>query len=158
MGSESTYLFVLAFHSVFRWLVTIGLLAGLFVAWRGWLGKRPFTRWDNRIRHWAATLAHIQLAVGLWLYFISPTVRVMFNYFSVAVHQREVRYFGMEHITSMILAVVFITIGSMKAKRKATDPEKFKAMAIWFTLAAVTILFAAPWPFMPFVQRPWIRF
>lgn len=158
MTAEWLFLKLLALHSIFRWLATFGLLAGIGVGYWGWIGNRAYGVWDDRIRKWAMILAQIQMAIGLWLYFVSPTVKVMFNYFSVAVHQRDVRFFGMEHITSMILAVAMITLGSIKAKRKAQDSDKFRLMAIWFTIAAIIILFAAPWPFMPFVQRPWIRF
>jgi hypothetical protein len=65
----------------------------------------------------------------------------------------------MEHAIMMITAVIFITIGSAKAKRKSVDKQKYKSMAIWFSIAMVIILSSMPLPFSPppFVQRPFFR-
>ncbi|MFN8284236.1 MAG: hypothetical protein U0U67_13540 [Chitinophagales bacterium] len=119
--------------------------------------KKPFTAFDNRVRHTTATIAHIQLIIGLWLYGISPVVRYFLANFKEAIHQREIRFFGMEHITVMLVAMVVITIGSAMAKRKPTDLQKFKTMAIWFTFGLLLILSSVPWKFSPLISRPYFR-
>jgi hypothetical protein len=63
----------------------------------------------------------------------------------------------MEHSLMMIVAIVIITIGSAKAKRKPTDIEKFKTMAIWFSIGLFIILVNIPWPFSPFASRSFFR-
>lgn len=148
---------LLVVHSLVRWLVLASLVFSLYRAYRGWLGNRPFTRFDHAVRHNTATIAHIQLIAGLWLYFISPVVNYFWANFGTAVHAREIRFFGMEHITVMLSAIVVITIGSAKAKRKMSDQEKFKTMAIWYSAALLLILTSVPWPFSPLVSRPWWR-
>ncbi len=152
------YYYLLALHSFTRWLVVISIIWSVIIAWRGWLGGRPFTVFDNRLRHITATIAHVQLILGLWLYFISPVVNYFLHHFHEALHQREVRFFGMEHSTMMLLAIVIITIGSALAKRAPTDTAKFKTMAIWYTIALVIILLNIPWGFSPIVSRPYFRF
>lgn len=149
-----TYSYLLSLHSMMRWLVLASLLYSLFRAWRGWKGKHRFTQTDNATRHWTATIAHIQLFLGLWLYSISPIITYFFESFKTAVHNRDVRFFGMEHSIMMILAVVLITIGSMKAKRKKEDEQKFKTMFVWFGIALLVILSSIPWSFSPLVSRP----
>jgi len=57
----------------------------------------------------------------------------------------------------MLTAIVIITIGSAKAKRKTMDKDKFKTMAIWFTIGLVIILTSVPWWFSPLVNRPNFR-
>jgi len=57
----------------------------------------------------------------------------------------------------MITAIVIISIGSAKAKRKHTDNEKFKTIAIWFTIGLLIILASVPWAFLPFASRPYFR-
>jgi len=148
---------VLAFHSLVRWFVLISLLFSIFRAWKGWLLKAEFSRVDNSIRHWTATIAHIQLVLGLWLYFISPIIDYFLHHYKDAVHQREIRFFGMEHSLMMITGIVIITIGSAKTKRRQTDNEKFKIMAIWFTIGLLIILTSIPWGFSPFASRPYFR-
>ena len=151
------YSFLLALHSLIRWLVLVSLIFALYRGYSGWRLGRAFTRTDNIARIAAATAAHIQLLVGLSLYFISPIVHYFLNNFRAAVHERNIRFFGMEHITMMLIAIIIITIGSVKAKNKSGDHEKFRAMAIWFTIALVIIFLSIPWSFSPFTHRPNFR-
>lgn len=148
---------VLALHSLVRWLVFISLLFSIFRAYKGWLSKKSFSRFDNSVRHWTATIVHIQLILGIWLYFISPIIDYFLHNYKDAVHQRNIRFFGMEHSVMMITAIVIITIGSAKAKRKLTDNEKFKTMAIWFMVGLLIILISIPWAFSPLASRPYFR-
>jgi hypothetical protein len=151
------YQSLLILHSLVRWLVLISLLVAIVRAYRGWLGNKRFLKADNIARMVAATTAHVQLVIGITLYFISPVVRYFLNYFKEAVHQREIRFFGMEHIIMMLVAIVLLTIGSAKTKRKTTDQQKFKTMAIWFTIALLIILSSIPWHFSPLISRPYFR-
>jgi hypothetical protein len=148
---------LLALHSLIRWLVLISLLFAIYRAYRGWLFNKPFLKFDNAVRHITATIAHVQLTIGLWLYFISPIVNYFLHNFHTAVHERQIRFFGMEHITVMLTGIVLITIGSAKAKRKATDKEKFKTLAIWFSIGLFVILTSIPWAFSPLISRPYFR-
>ncbi|MCC7025876.1 MAG: cytochrome b [Saprospiraceae bacterium] len=151
------YTTVLALHSIFRWLVLISLVIAIFQAYKGWILKKPFLSKDNAIRHWTATIAHVQLMIGLWLYFVSPQMDYFMKNFKEAVHQKDIRFFGMEHSIMMVVAIVLITIGSVIAKRKSTDQDKFKTIAIWFTIGLIIILISIPWSFSPFVSRPNFR-
>ena len=151
------YSTLLALHSLVRWFVLASLLFAIFRAFNGWFSGRNFSRVDNSIRHWTATIAHIQLAFGLVLYFISPIVNYFLHNFNDAVHRREIRFFGMEHSLMMITAIVVITIGSARAKRQQTDREKFKTMALWFGAGLLIILSSVPWAFSPLTSRPYFR-
>jgi hypothetical protein len=151
------YQFILAFHSLIRWLVLVSLLVSIFTAYRGWFTHKVYTKQDNLIRTITASIAHTQLVIGLWLYFISPIVDYFLHNFKDAVHNRQIRFFGMEHITMMITAIIIITIGSAKAKRQTTDHQKFKTTAIWFTIGLLVILSSIPWSFLPLISRPLFR-
>ncbi|HWB62795.1 MAG TPA: hypothetical protein VG603_04730 [Chitinophagales bacterium] len=151
------YTLFLSLHSLFRWVVLAAILLAVFRAYRGWLGNKPFTKFDNLVRHTTATLAHIQLVFGLTLYFISPVVHYFLTHYHDALHQRELRFFGMEHSSMMLLAILLITLGSAFAKRKVSDKDKFKTIAIWYTIALFIILLNIPWAFSPIVARPYWR-
>jgi hypothetical protein len=151
------YSLLLSLHSLFRWLVLSGLLFALFRGIRGWSGKKPFVSLDNKVRHIAATLAHVQLVIGYCLYFNSPLVDWFRAHYREAVRQLPVVFFGLIHIILMTLSVVLVTIGSAAAKRKRTDAEKFRTMTIWYTAALVIIFLAVPWPFSPLARRPLFR-
>lgn len=151
------YQILLTLHSFVRWFVLASLLLAIYKGYKGWLTSKPFSKYDNKVRHWTATITHIQLCIGLWLYFISPIINYFLHNYKDAVHQREIRFFGMEHNLMMLAAIIIITIGSAKAKRKPTDQEKFKTMALWFTVGLLIILLSIPWPFSPLASRPLFR-
>jgi len=152
------YTGLLSIHSIFRWLVLLSLLYSIYRAYKGWLLKTTFTNTDNVVRFTTAIIAHVQLIIGLWLYFISPIVQYFLNNFNNAKHINDMRFFGMEHSLLMLIAVVIITIGSSRAKKEKTDHEKFKVMAIWFSIALLIILIAILWPFLSFTaNRPYFR-
>lgn len=57
----------------------------------------------------------------------------------------------------MLIGIIVISTGAKKVKQKQTDTEKFKAMAIWFTIGLLIILSSIPWEFSPLVSRPYFR-
>lgn len=152
------YYTILILHSAVRWLVLISLVVAIIRAYRGWKGRFPFTKLDNTIRHTTATIAHIQLILGLCLYSTSPITQYFLTNFKEAIHDRPIRFFGMEHASVMILAIVLITLGSIKTKRQTDDTARFKTMTIWFAVALFAILTSIPWAFSPLVSRPHFRF
>jgi hypothetical protein len=151
------YPVLLIIHSGFRWVVLLSVLYGIFRGLSGWFGDTSFTKSDNSVRHITATIAHIQLLIGYILYFNSPVISYFRAHYDEASKQFDFLFFGLIHIVLMTLAIVFITIGSSVSKRMDTDRQKFKTMAIWFSLALIIILIAIPWPFSPFANRPYLR-
>lgn len=151
------YSSLLFFHSLFRWLVLVSLLYALFRAYRGYTADSVFTKTDNAIRHWTATIAHIQLVLGFTLYFTSPIIKYFFANFKQEIHRIDLTFFGIIHFLLMLTAIVIITIGSALAKRKPTNKEKFRTMLVWFSIALGIIFLAIPWPFSPLANRPYFR-
>ncbi|MBC3788431.1 hypothetical protein [Spirosoma utsteinense] len=149
------YSTLLSLHSLFRWLVLASLLIAIFRAYRGYTARLAFTASDNSVRHWTATISHVQLILGFTLYFISPVVEAFRQQGNRA--GGPLVFFGVIHITIMLLAVVLITVGSAMAKRQPADRAKFRTMLIWFSIALVIIFLAIPWPFSPLANRPYIR-
>ncbi|SMC36421.1 hypothetical protein [Chryseobacterium sp. YR221] len=144
-------------HSTFRWLVLLSLIYSIYRACKGYFSAGKFTKTDNSVRHWTATIAHIQLVLGMIFYIKSPIVQYFWKNLNEAKASFDLLFFGLIHILMMITAVILITIGSALAKRKSEDRDKFKIMLIWFIAAFVIIFIAIPWPFSPFVNRPYFR-
>jgi ABC-type Na+ efflux pump permease subunit len=148
---------LLPIHSLFRWLVLLGLLYSIYLSARGYFNGWQFNKSHDSVRHWTATIAHIQLVLGILLYTKSITVKAYFSELRYTSPHIESLFFGMIHILSMLVAIVLITIGSAKAKRKKDSNEKFKTMLVWFSIAILIILLAIPWPFSPLASRPLLR-
>lgn len=146
---------LLLIHSFFRWLVIISLLSSVIIAANGYFNKKLFTSFHNHLRHWTATICHIQLMIGIILYTQSPAVKY---YFSAAEKpDGDSFFFSVLHIALMLMAIVVITVGSAKAKREENDTKKYKTMLYWFSAGLLIIFIAIPWPFSPLSSRPLIR-
>lgn len=148
---------LLSLHSLFRWLILISVVYSLVFAYRGWFKKKHFSKHDDWTRLITVSFAHIQLILGFWIYYLSPIVDYFLKNFSKGLHQTQARFFGLEHVTMMLIGVSLITIGSSLARRKKTDEEKFKAIAIWYSIALFIIFTSIPWQFSPFTSRPYLR-
>ncbi len=150
------YVIFLTVHSWFRWLVLLSLIFTLFRYYHGWFTGRKISSLDETIKRATVGIVHTQFLIGLVVYFFSPMVKYFLFNFGTAVHQRDARFFGMEHITMMFIAVAVISAGSMKVK-KVAEKEKFKTIAIWFSVGLLIIFLSIPWEFSPFTQRPYFR-
>ncbi len=148
---------LLLFHSWWRWAVLISLLIAIGVSVNGLKTGRSFGTTDNFIRHSVATVCHIQLGLGIALYTIRPLTIYFLENPASAVHEREFRFFGLEHATVMLIAVIVISVGSYKARRHGADREKFRTMLGWFVAGLLLVLSSIPWSFWPWVNRPSFR-
>lgn len=144
-------------HSALRWVILLAILVSIYRSCTGWKSGRAYTPADNRWRVITVAAVHIQLLVGLTLYALSPMVPYFWKNFSTAIRERDVRFFAMEHLAAMLVAVALITIGSAKAKKRNDARVKFKTLTIWFIIALIVIFLSIPWPFM-FTGRPLLRF
>lgn len=151
------YTSLLFFHSIVRWFVLASLIFAILRFYNKFKTDAVFTKTDDSIRHWTATIAHIQLTIGSVLYFISPLIKFFFAHFKEQVKNPDLAFFGLAHILLMTVSIVIITIGSALAKRKMTDKEKFRTIFIYFSIALFIIFLSIPWPFSPLANRPLIR-
>lgn len=136
---------LLSIHSIVRWFILITFIYAIIRAFYGWLLKKEFGKTDKQVLSITALLAHLQLVIGVWLYFVSPIVSFFIHNFHVAVKQKEFRFFGMEHGLTMLIAIILITIGSTIAKREKTDKSKFKTIALWYGSSLILILMTIPY-------------
>jgi hypothetical protein len=151
------YQILIFFHSFTRWLVLGCMIFAIWRASRGYFSRAVFTKTDNAARHWTATVAHIQLVIGMVLYFQSPITYYFRSHYQEAIKSLDTTFFGMIHPLLMICAIVVVTIGSALAKRRGTDHSKFKTMLFWFSAALIIIIISIPWPFSPLASRPFFR-
>lgn len=145
------------YHSIMRWLVLASIIYAIYRAYRGYSSNAQFSKADNAVRHWTATIAHIQLLIGIILYTQSPIIKYFWQNFNEAIQNSDLAFFGLLHLILMLTAIILITIGSALSKRKTTDKEKFKTMLFWFSVSLIIIFIAIPWPFSPLASRPYFR-
>lgn len=129
------YNFFLHLHSGLRYIVLLLVLLAIIRAWAGWLGHKGFSEGNRKLNIFALISVHTQLLVGILLYFLSPFVK----FGADTMKDDTTRYWTVEHLTGMIIAIALITIGHARSKRGATSDAKHKSVAIFYTLALIII-------------------
>lgn len=133
-------------HSYFAYVVLAVLILAVINAILGWLGKKDFTMHkDLRISLFALILSHIQLLVGLVLYFISANGLKAIQALGMGGLNAPARLLALEHPFTNILAIALITIGWSRHKKFMEGPKKFKSIAIFYGLGLLLILSRIPW-------------
>ena len=86
--------------------------------------------------------AHIQLLIGLFLYMTKGWLGMSME---IAMADPIRRFWKVEHITGMIIAIALITIGRMRAKRLEGDVKKHRISFILYSIALLIILGSIKW-------------
>lgn len=128
-------------HSGVAYLALIFLLIVVINAFSGLAANREFTEKDRKLGLFGLIFCHIQLLLGLILYFVSPMVQS----FGVAMKDPLLRLYALEHPLVNIIAIVLITIGWSKHKKATDSKAKFKKFAIFYTLGLILLLSRIPW-------------
>jgi membrane protein DedA with SNARE-associated domain len=144
------YLFLKDTHSLLRWIVILACLWALLRVWSGFFGRSDWTRKDQMAGLIFTSLLNLQLVLGVILYGISPITRSAMMNFAAAMKDSMLRFYAVEHLAGMLLAVVIAQVGYSTSKRAGTDREKFLRAAIAYSIAALLILGSIPWPFMKY--------
>jgi hypothetical protein len=148
---------MLFLHSWMRWAVVITAILVIVQAFRGWSGGVAWDATKARFASWFVNATSIQLVIGLILYgFLSPVTLQAFSDMGGAMKDSVVRFWAVEHMSVMLVAVALAHIGAGRVKKAADDQAKHRAAAIFFTIAIVLILVSIPWAGV--TARPLFRF
>lgn len=146
---------VLFIHSWLRWIIAFILILVIYRSYLGWLKKSEYCKIDNIFGGVLIGCTHLQLLIGLILYFaLSPISQAALGDMGFAMKNANLRFWGVEHIFTMLLFVVFIQISRTKAKKAINSTKKYKTTAIYCTIAAVLLLLGTPWAFRKEIGRP----
>ena len=152
------YATLLTIHSLLRWIVLVAAVVALARAIMGWSGNKVWTPTDERVGKQFSAVMGIQFLVGLVLYvFVSPITTAAFQDFGAAMRDSNSRFWAVEHITGMVVAIALASIGRARARRQTSGPARHRTTAIFFGLSLLVMLASIPWPFMA-AARPYFRF
>ena len=146
------YIFLLGLHNITRWLVLLAGVAAIAVAAWGMVAKRDWSDVDKRVGVTFTSIFGLQVVLGLILYFVSPLYGVRaFSALEVAEDEARVQliFFGMYHITMMLIALVVAQLGYSRGKRAETSRKGFRNALLGYTLGFVLMFLAIPWGIRP---------
>lgn len=152
----ATYPIALLLHSWVRWAVLAMLIVVVIRAWQGRTGFGAWLPLDERLHTALVAAVDLQFMVGLWLYGASPFARAFLGDLGTNIHNRELRFFGLEHVTMMLIAVAFVHVGRARSKAVTDERLRFRRVFAWTAAALICVLGSIPWPIFP-VARPLFR-
>ena len=133
-------------HSYWAYIVLLVLVLATLNALYKTFADKEYEAKDFRISLFTLIVSHIQLLIGLVLYFVSPRLSLFSESGMGEIMKDSVnRLYLVEHPLINIIAVALITIGYSKHKKKLTSPSKLKIIAIFYTIALVLFLSRIPW-------------
>jgi glucan phosphoethanolaminetransferase (alkaline phosphatase superfamily) len=142
------YTGLLHLHNVLRWVILILLLIAMFQAFAAKSRQTPGGLQKTSL--FLLISSHITLLIGLYQYFGGPWgYKTIQTYgMSEVMKNAALRFWAVEHITGMIIAVTLITIARGKVKK-----TQYASASILYVVALLIILVTIPWPFRENVGR-----
>ena len=138
--------FIKTIHSYWSYLVLIILILAVINTIIGLSSKKDFGNKDLRIGLFTLILSHIQLLIGLLLYFGNGYASQISG---DTLGNNDLRFVIIEHPMTMVLAIVLITVGWSKHKKKTESSAKFKTFAIFYGIALLLVPSRIPWHIWP---------
>jgi heme A synthase len=133
-------------HSWWAYLVLLVLIIATVNFIIGISSKKEYGATDFRLALFTLIVSHIQLLIGIVLYFLSPYFKAFGQVgMGEVMKDSTLRLYLVEHPLMMIIAVTLITIGYSKHKNKRLSNQKFKTLGIFYGIALVFVLSRIPW-------------
>ena len=130
-------------HSGMRYIVLLLLVIAVINAALN-LKSKDYIKKDRLINLFAMIFLHIQLLIGLALYFMSPKVQ----FTKVMMKEEMLRFFTMEHLLLMLAGIALVTLGRKMAEKRPQPEKKHQLIFKYYGLALIIIFISIPWPFI----------
>lgn len=142
---QTVYPILLVVHNALRWIVILFAGWALLRAFRGWFAKQSWTAMDRRAGLLLSVSLDLQVLSGLLLAIFSPLVALAMRDMGAAMASDSLRSIVVEHISGMLLALIFVHTGVARARKAEEGPAKHKQAALWFTASTLALLAVIPW-------------
>ncbi|MCP4457965.1 MAG: hypothetical protein GY816_08075 [Cytophagales bacterium] len=129
-------------HSGLRWLILLLIVFLILKSLIGWFSGGIYSKFDKILGSATVGLLDLQLILGFLLYFLHSafTKNLTFN-----MSNTSERFWSVEHLILMILAISAAHIGKVKAKKSEINRTKFKFQAIFFFISLILMIMGIPW-------------
>ena len=133
-------------HSLFAFAVLVILALATINALSSYILRKDFTDKDLRISLFALIFSHIQLLIGLIMYFMSPYFEMITSSgMGSVMKDSAIRLYAIEHPLMNILAIALITIGWSKHKKETESAGKFRKIMFFYGLGLLFIASKIPY-------------
>lgn len=146
---------LLHLHSLLRWVILILLLVALYKSFAD--RHRAFTPGHKKTGLFLMIFSDIMLLLGMYQWFTGSLGLKMIQAsgMSAVMKNAVTRFFAIEHLLGMVVAIILIHVGYSYSKKNIGDAVKHKRTLLFYGLALLIILISIPWPFREGIGRPW---
>lgn len=143
-------------HNFLRWIVLILAIISIVKNFSGMSSKKAFTAADKKTPLFFMISMDIQLLLGMLLYFTGAWgfKNIQNLGMGEVMKDSQSRFFAVEHLLGMLVAIIFAHIAYAIAKKQMDDTAKFKKIFTFTLLSLVVMLATIPWPFREAIARP----
>ena len=114
------YEIVLAIHNILRWVVVIAGVYMIIVSITGLLRNRDYGSMER---------------IGTIIYTSSLDLQLLLG----------LRFFAIEHIALMVIAIIAAHIGSSRVKKSTGNLNKHRTGLLWIGISLLIVLLSIPW-------------
>lgn len=138
---------LLHLHSVLRWVILILLLVAIFKSYSD--KNKAFTPGHKKTGLFLMIFADIMFLIGIYQWITGPwgLKSIQNNGMGIVMKNASLRFFAVEHLIGMIIAIILIHVGYSYSKKNVADTIKHKRTLLYYGLALLIILISIPWPF-----------
>jgi dipeptide/tripeptide permease len=144
------YEFLRITHSILRYVILIGGIGAIVTI---------LANAKARVKTFSLVFMvslQVQFIIGILLYFFyTPWFTMLRENTKEVMKDKTYRFFAVEHIIMMIIAIALVSIGNGKVKKALKNNTALRPALILFIIALVVILAAIPWPFRG-LGRGWL--
>lgn len=148
---------LLTFHSYFRWFVLTIMCIQIIWIWFNYKTNQDFTKKQFIFLLLFTLVYNIQLILGWTLYLHSTIVESFWQNLPYSIKNRQIRFFGLEHMSMMSLAIILVNINAYKSYKRINDKNAFRSLLKNYVWIYLIILSSIPWSFSPLTSRPDFR-
>ncbi len=127
-------------HSTLAIVLLAALVIAIVITLINYAGNKPYNR---KIALLGLISGHLQLVIGLVLYFTSPLGIQSFS--GENMKNSLSRLYFLEHPLMMIIGIILITVGFSKAKRIVDQKKANQTVLIFYILGLILILSRIPY-------------
>lgn len=145
---------LLHLHNFLRWIILLFLLMNII---RHIITiNRPYNQQDKSLGLLLMIVAHITLLLGLYQYFAGDHGFNLIREYGMgeAMKISSVRFWAVEHIGGMLLAIILITIARGVFRKPIGEKAKHTRALVLYIIALILIVAVIPWPGREGVGRP----
>ncbi|HQW16115.1 MAG TPA: hypothetical protein PKY86_05120 [Niabella sp.] len=138
---------LLHLHSFLRWAIVLFFIIAIFKSLGA--GNKPFTKSHKTAGLLLMICFDINVLIGLvqWLTGGFGLKAIQTTGMGEVMKDSMLRFFAVEHLIGMLVALALVHIGKSYAKKPVADTIKHRKSVLFYTIAFIITLASIPWPF-----------